>query len=482
MENKFLSIIKKKWLRSAVLTIVLFAIIIAAYVGIIYGINEVNISDLDFTKDKIYSISQATKDKLENIEEDITISVYNMYEYVTDFAYKYANVNNHIKVEEVESLAAKKDWQNTYGVDDTSSFLLIQTDSKQKILYDSDLYTIDYNTYEQVDTTEEAITNAIIDVTTNVRPKICFLDGHNVYSKDYFQYIQNSLYSEVNEVEYVDLLVDGKVPEDCKALVITALKEDITEKEKDLILTYINNGGELLLLLDPNFDNIKTPNFNKVLDQYGVSVSDGFILEGDTSKMMSGAPNFIISTINSSSEIVKNINMGLNLCMINSGKLNIATDEELQEKNVAVEVLASLSDQAFYRTDFESTSQTRINSDKDAGGEPVAAIFTKEVGENTSKMIIFANTTFATNMQIRIDTQYYMYAIDAYNNEDILLNSVSYLTEREDNITIRKNDETVSTYDVSEMQLRIVLGIIFAIPVLIVFIGILVWWHRRRKK
>ena len=482
MENKFLSIIKKKWLRSAVLTIVLFAIIIAAYVGIIYGINEVNISDLDFTKDKIYSISQATKDKLENIEEDITISVYNMYEYVTDFAYKYANVNNHIKVEEVESLAAKKDWQNTYGVDDTSSFLLIQTDSKQKILYDSDLYTIDYNTYEQVDTTEEAITNAIIDVTTNVRPKICFLDGHNVYSKDYFQYIQNSLYSEVNEVEYVDLLVDGKVPEDCKALVITALKEDITEKEKDLILTYINNGGELLLLLDPNFDNIKTPNFNKVLDQYGVSVSDGFILEGDTSKMMSGAPNFIISTINSSSEIVKNINMGLNLCMINSGKLNIATDEELQEKNVTVEVLASLSDKAFYRTDFESTSQTRINSDKDAGGEPVAAIFTKEVGENTSKMIIFANTTFATNMQIRIDTQYYMYAIDAYNNEDILLNSVSYLTEREDNITIRKNDETVSTYDVSEMQLRIVLGIIFAIPVLIVFIGILVWWHRRRKK
>ena len=482
MENKFLSIIKKKWLRSAVLTIVLFAIIIAAYVGIIYGINEVNISDLDFTKDKIYSISQATKDKLENIEEDITISVYNMYEYVTDFAYKYANVNNHIKVEEVESLAAKKDWQNTYGVDDTSSFLLIQTDSKQKILYDSDLYTIDYNTYEQVDTTEEAITNAIIDVTTNVRPKICFLDGHNVYSKDYFQYIQNSLYSEVNEVEYVDLLVVGKVPEDCKALVITALKEDITEKEKDLILTYINNGGELLLLLDPNFDNIKTPNFNKVLDQYGVSVSDGFILEGDTSKMMSGAPNFIISTINSSSEIVKNINMGLNLCMINSGKLNIATDEELQEKNVTVEVLASLSDKAFYRTDFESTSQTRINSDKDAGGEPVAAIFTKEVGENTSKMIIFANTTFATNMQIRIDTQYYMYAIDAYNNEDILLNSVSYLTEREDNITIRKNDETVSTYDVSEMQLRIVLGIIFAIPVLIVFIGILVWWHRRRKK
>ncbi len=482
MKNKFLSVIKKKWLRSAVFTIILFAIIIAAYVGIIYGIDKVNISDLDFTKDKIYSISQATKDKLQNLDEDITISVYNMYEYVTDFAYKYANVNNHIKVEEVENLTAKKDWQNTYGVEETSSFLLIKTENKQKILYDSDLYTIDYNTYEQIDTTEEAITNAIIDVTTNVKPKICFLEGHNAYSTDYFQYIENSIYSEVNEVEHVDLLVKGKIPEDCKTLVITALKEDITEKERDLILKYINNGGELLILLDPNIDNIKTPNFNKVLDQYGVGVSDGIVLEGDTSKMMSGAPNFVISTINNSSEIVKNINMGLNVCMINSGKLNIASSEELQEKNVTVEVLASLSDKAFYRTDLENPSQTKINSDEDVGGEPIAAILTKQIGENTSKMIIFANTTFATNMQIRIDSQYYMYAIDLYNNEDVLLNSISYLTEREDNITIRKNDETVSTYDVSEMQLRIVLGVIFAIPVFIVFIGILVWWHRRRKK
>ena len=63
MKNKFLTIIKKKWLRSAVLTIVLFAIIIAAYIGIIYGIKKVNVEDLDFTKNKIYSISQTTNDK-----------------------------------------------------------------------------------------------------------------------------------------------------------------------------------------------------------------------------------------------------------------------------------------------------------------------------------------------------------------------------------------------------------------------------------
>ena len=77
---------------------------------------------------------------------------------------------------------------------------------------------------------------------------------------------------------------------------------------------------------------------------------------------------------------------------------------------------------------------------------------------------------------------YYRYAIEFCNNEDILLNSVSYLTEREDNITIRKAGETVTTYDVTENQTKIILSIIFGIPVVIIIVGIVVWQVRRRKK
>ena len=65
--------------------------------------------------------------------------------------------------------------------------------------------------------------------------------------------------------------------------------------------------------------------------------------------------------------------------------------------------------------------------------------------------------------------------------KDILLNSISYLTEREDNITIRKNVE-VTTYTVTEQQHRIILTIIFAVPIAIIILGIVVWQIRRRKK
>lgn len=482
MGKKFIEIIKKRWLQSVALTILLFAIIICAFWGISYGIEKANITDLDFTKDKIYSISQATKDKLENLDQEITISVYNMYDYVNDFAYKYAALNKNIKVEKLENLTAKTDWKTKYGVSDSSSFVVIESETKAKLLQESDLYTYDYTTYEQIDVTEEAITNAILDVTTNVKPKICFLTGHNLYNDGYFEYLENALTSEVNEVEFLNLLTKGSVPEDCKLLVITTLKEDIDQKEKDEILKYINNGGEILLLLDPNLNNIKTPNFQKVLDEYGITNSNGFIIEGDSNKMVSGAPLYIVEPINTSSELVKNVNMGLNVCMMTSGKLTFASSEELEKKNVTMETLATASDKAFYRTDLTSSSSSKISSDEDASGATVAAMLTKKIDDDkTSKLIVFANTAFATNAQIPMGT-YYRYAIEFCNNEDVLLNAVSYLTEKEDNITIRKSGETVTTYDVTTGQLRTVLVVIIGIPVFIVILGIVIWQVRRRKK
>ena len=482
MDNKFIQIIKNKWLRNMTLTLLLVGIIICVYLAINFAVEKAEIADIDLTKEKLYSISQQTEDKLRNLDTDITISIYNMYDSVKELANQYTKLNSHIKIENVENLNSKTKWKTDYGVTETSRFIVITTQNREKMLQEYDLYTMDYSTYQQIDITEEAITNAILDVTTTVKPKIYFLTGHNMYSDDYFQYLKNAFIEEVNEVAQLNLLTAGKVPDDCNVLVITALKEDIKEMEKDRLIDYIKKGGEILLLLDPNLDNIKLANFQKVLDEYGVSVSNGLIIEGDSNKMVSGAPNFVISTINNSSSITKNMTMDLNVCLMNPGRLNIVSDDELRAKNLTVETLATVSDKAFYRTDLQSSSQSRISSDTDANGATVAAMITKQINENTmSKVIIYTNTAFATNMQIPVSQTYYTYALDFSNNKDVILNSISYLTEREDNITIRKNIEAVN-YEVTETQNRIILAIIFTVPVFIIIAGIVIWVLRRRKK
>ena len=72
-------------------------------------------------------------------------------------------------------------------------------------------------------------------------------------------------------------------------------------------------------------------------------------------------------------------------------------------------------------------------------------------------------------------------ALKLYNNYDVVLNSIAYLNEREDIITIRKDYDTVA-YTATELQNNIVMAIIFIIPLVIIIIGIIVWQVRRRKK
>ena len=85
------------------------------------------------------------------------------------------------------------------------------------------------------------------------------------------------------------------------------------------------------------------------------------------------------------------------------------------------------------------------------------------------------------DLQIPVNNQYYMYAVDLYNNKDIILNSISHLTERTNTITIRKDDDS-ETYTVTAQQNSIIKMIIFSVPVMLIIIGIIVWIIRKRKR
>ena len=87
---------------------------------------------------------------------------------------------------------------------------------------------------------------------------------------------------------------------------------------------------------------------------------------------------------------------------------------------------------------------------------------------------------FATNLTLQVSSQYYTYASELYNNKDVILNSISPLTAREDTSVIRKTNET-ENYTVSDQEDVIIKTIIFVIPILTIFIGIVVWIMRRRK-
>ena len=479
--KKIGEILRKKWLVDGTKTLILVAIIVLLYIGVNILLEKVVLPEIDCTQDKMYSLSDESKDKLGNLDKEVTITLINYGSNTSfiNFVERYTTINDNIKLERIDDLSSRTDLMNEYSLQTTDSLVLITCGDREKEVTENDMYTFDYSTYQSIDTTEEAITNAILDVTTEEKPKVYFMSNHLAYDVNYFSSIMRTLEDEANEVETIDLFANGGIPEDCDCLVISTLKEDITEQERDNLTNYINNGGKLLLMCGPNITGTNLSNFQAVLDLYGVSISNGVIFEGESSNMIAGYPDFIIETTQSTS-LTQNLNMSMNICLLDAGEITF-NEDKLEDLGVEYEVLAKTSEKSFVRTDVTQNTASRTDKDGEEKSSAVAAIATKKIDDSkTSKLVIFSNELFAMDMPVQI-SGYQMYTVSLYNNSDMILNSVSFLNEREDTITIRKTSEQVN-YTVSELQNNIIMAIIFTIPVLIIILGIVVWLRRRRKK
>lgn len=355
--------LKKKWLINGTKTIILVAIIIAIYIGVNILLEKIVLPEIDTTQNKIYSLSQESKDKIGNMDKDINITLINFSNYtsIVNFVERYVELNNHIKMEKVDDLSARADLMQKYSLDATDSLIIVKSGETEKTLTENDLYTYDYSTYEEIDTTEEAITNAIINVTTEEKPKVYFMTNHIGYDTQYFSTIMGAMENEANEVETLDILANNGIPEDCDCLVISTLKEDITEQEKDKIIAYIKNGGEMLLMCGPNIMDAKLSNFQKVLDEYGITMDNGVVFEGNTANMMSGYPDFIIEKTQSTS-LTEKLKMEMSVCFVDAGKITF-NEDKAEELGVEFEPLVATSEKAFIRTNLDQTSPSRTSED-----------------------------------------------------------------------------------------------------------------------
>ena len=255
-EKKSSNEVIKKWLSKTSLTIILIAIIIGAYVAINLLTEKANLSDIDLTKDKIFTLSETSKTIIHNINQDVEIILVKMDTYsqsVVDFAYKYKKENDKIKITEVSNVTKYPELTAEYNLTENTYEIIVRSGKEEKIISTSDLYTYDYSTGKEKDLTEEAITNALLSVTTENKPKLYFVSGHNDNLEYYLTNFKKSLEDEANTVESLDLLTTAKVPDDCSALVITTLNNDLKTVERDAILKYIKAGGKIILFTDAKY-------------------------------------------------------------------------------------------------------------------------------------------------------------------------------------------------------------------------------------
>ncbi len=476
--KKIINIIKQKWLNDTIKTTILILIIITIFIALNIYINTLNINPIDFTKEKLYTLSKESIEQVKDIGQDVHMYFfgYKDDDNIVVLAKQYEIANSKITAEAI-NIDERPDLAKKYGVDSNESVgIIVEGPDRYKVLTQSDFYTYDLTTYETIDISEQKLTNAIIDTTIAKKPHIYLLTGHGEYTtNDYLMTLGVFIQNEVNDISDLDLL-QTDIPEDCDTLIIPNPTKDFSDLEADKILSYINKGGKILWLGEATIEDVDMPNISNILGQFGVSFSKGIIIEEDSSKMILQSPELILTDI-SYHDITDDIT---NVVVASSGKLNIESDEKLQELNVSINTLLETSEKSFYREDFTISTSTKTDADE-SGTFTVGAEFVKKIDDNTeAKLIAFSNCSFVTDMAITSGSSQ-LKLINLYNNKDLILNSIAYLTDRGDSIRIRKDTGYV-TYTATQKQDNIVRLIIFVIPLIIIIIGIVIWQIRRRKK
>ena len=434
---------------------------------------------LDFTKQDLYTLTDATKEYVSTLEDDITIYFLakenDKYEVLQNVINQYGKLS-HISVvwkdpELYPQFAAQYTDSEVTGND---VIVVNETKKTSKFIAFSDMYiedySMNYSTYNyDYSTTLDAegqITSAIQYVTTGVLSKIYTVSVHGETAID--DEVEELIKKGNYELVEFDARTETAVPDDCDVLLINGPTADLSEDELNMYKSYLDNGGKAIFTVAYTTNDMT--NYYKLLEYYGVNVENAIVCE--PKQFIMNYPTYIMSTYES----------------VDSE--GISADFELNDFVIApVSLPLTIQDSSEYRSTLTVNSIVKSTEDSYAKVNPESEVVDKEDGDLSGPfdVVIQASDTYKDkSSKVVICSSPFMFKkdwIDFYNNTniDLLIDTVDWMSDKEQSVTIPKRslDSVLLNVDTKEATMWGVL-VIFVLPVTVLGIGIVLWILRRR--
>jgi ABC-type uncharacterized transport system involved in gliding motility auxiliary subunit len=437
----------------------------------------------DITPNKIYSLGDKTKDIIKNLKKDVTVyglfddgkvpndpgdtSEYQIYSKALDILEEYKKLSKKVSVKYIDpdtepAIMTELDPQGTKGLQ-KGDFVFKCGKNVVKI----SLYDIIASYQSQMDeqlmtnflTAEFTFTSTIKRVTADKAPTIYFTEGHQEpkYDAD-FKYVKQTLESASFETKSINLITTEKVPEDAEALMILSPRKDLTSDEQQKIYDYLNKGGKAMFMLDPITPNTDLPQFEKILNDYGMSLDYDRVKETE-GRHVPNKPNDIV-VFPEVNEINARINeMGIQLYMPNARSINIL---KTSKDGLTITPLIKSSEKAM-------GEQIDKSKGDDITG-PLVLAAAAEYSSIGSRVAVIGNAAFFSDQIVNQD----------YNSMYFFLTVSSWILEKKDDLQIPPKVMDSPGLELNQNKANITgLILIVVIPLLIFTAGTVVWVRRR---
>jgi len=491
-----MKIFKNKEGKQIFLSALLLVIIIALYIEFNVIISKINFKDIDITEAKVYSLSTEAIEKINSIEKDVYITLYDFEKY-SDYTYTSDTVYILNQIDEMSEkihIDLNEDTNNENKI----PYMIFSCEDKTRKVMLNELVTYNYSTkYGFQDESyyiEPMIINSIINVESTNDKKIYIYLDKSIYNEKMFTSFINIAGMMGFDSYSLDLTEDNEIPEDCAFIVIPPLASvnengtiealDFSDEERDKIENYISKGGNILFLQESkSVVSGETSNLDYIMELYGVSISDGIVFQDE--KIISDFPSYIYTNVNLNNDIFRMVNSNSAICVFDSGIINIEDNSEQDRLNVKQNILIKTNSNAFLRKNLLNNNYSKSEDDESIDGAAIGVYAEKNIGENKSKAIVFSSSIFSSNNPIYIkdvwtNKKLAVEAVLVDENQDIIIDSISALAEPDDHIFYKKSKFNVIPAK-GIISDGITLKIIFGIPMFVLFIGYIIWRYRKNK-
>ena len=337
------------------------------------------------------------------------------------------------------------------------------------------IVVVDYSSYYYTGSISEnefdgegQLTSAVNYVTSEEEKQIYRTAGHgeSTLPANITELMDKNNYT----VSEWNLLMNQDIPEDCDLLLMNAPANDLTEEERDAVLSYLAEGGKMMLLLGET-NATELPNLAAVMKEYGMEAADGYI--ADPQRCYQGNAFYIFPMLSLSGDMAKGMASEMVL-LINAHGLNL-TDP-------ARDTISATSFMTTSNSGAAVTEETQTD-----GTYTLGAVATETVSGNGDESAEDGGNTDAQTKETRLTVISSANMIDSQltetfttlENTTLFMNAVTANFDGVENLSIEPKSLAVQYNTIQHVGL-LSLFAIFGIPLVILAGGFTVWFKRRK--
>lgn len=371
------------------------AIVLAVLINLLVGAIPKKYTEFDLSAAKMYTLGDSSRQLMQSLDQDVT--VYYLCEtgsedaIITKLLDHYAAESGHFHWEQKDP-ALYPTFAAQYGAENASTgSLIVVSGENSEVLNAAELYEYDYSDYYTTGAAnvtfggEKQISSAIYKLTAAAESHAYYTTNHGEQALT--STLTDALESQNLTVSALDLL-SQTIPEDCDLLVINDPAQDFSGAgslvdELGQLRSYLSNGGRVLLLTDSYYS---TPNLDAVMAEFGLTRTEGLVVEGDTNHYLNGYPALYLLPDYASTEestALDGVNTSRRVLLQMAQGITLTETE-----HVVSDALLVSSDSAYSKPEgYEMT--TTEKADGDIAGPFTLAAYARN--EDTGAQVIWVN-------------------------------------------------------------------------------------------